>query len=77
MNIAPCDKNGNTVVIGTKSKLLSLSKSLLEKLPEDEAEELKSMIGKKFEVYEIDEWGGVWFSKKLMDLRQTMLVAII
>lgn len=45
-------------------KLLSIDESLLIKLPENEVEELKTMIGKTFEVYEIDEWGGVWVQQE-------------
>ena len=64
MKNSPCDRNGNPVGIGTRVKLLSISESLLEKLPDDEVEELKTMIGKNFEVYEIDEWGGVWVQQE-------------
>ncbi|MFW9998012.1 MAG: hypothetical protein ACFFD4_38575 [Candidatus Odinarchaeota archaeon] len=32
-------------------------------MPNDEAENLKSMIGEVFTVDEIDEYGGVWVEK--------------
>lgn len=37
---------------------------LLEKLPEDEVENLQSMVGDIFVVDEIDEYGGVWVEKE-------------
>ena len=63
MNKPICDHKGIPVYVGTKIKLLSLPEWLLAKVPEDEAENLKSMIGKIFRVYEIDEWDGVWVEK--------------
>jgi len=57
------DINGSAVVKGSKVKLLSIPDSLLSILPEDEVKDLTTMIGEIFEVYEIDEWGGVWVQK--------------
>ena len=57
------DINGSAVVEGSKVKLLSIPDSLLSILPEDEVKDLTTMIGEIFEVYEIDEWGGVWVQK--------------
>jgi len=57
------DINGKPVSEGAKVKLLSIPDSLLSVLPEDEVVDLKSMVGEIFEVYEIDEWGGVWVQK--------------
>lgn len=64
MKSQPCDINGNLIEVGTKVKILEISENLLSKLPEDEVIELKSMIGDTFEVYKIDEWGGVWVEKE-------------
>jgi hypothetical protein len=35
----------------------------LESLPHDEIEDVRSMIGEVFEVYEIDEYGSPWVEK--------------
>lgn len=57
------DKNGHLVVVGSKVRLTELSPKFLESLPEDEKEEVRSMIGKVFEVYEIDAHGYAWVEK--------------
>jgi hypothetical protein len=64
MKTQPYDVNGNSIEIGTKVKILVISEYLLSKLPSDEVIELKSMIDDTFEVYKIDEWGGVWVEKE-------------
>ncbi len=51
--------------VGDKVRLLSVPKLLLEKVPEDEAKNLRSMVGEIFTVDEIDEYGGVWVEKVL------------
>ncbi len=58
-----CDCNGVPVEVGSKVKVISVPDTLLNKIPENEVANLKSMIGKVFTVYEIDEWGGVWVEK--------------
>lgn len=73
MKNSPCDINGKRVNLGTRVKLLSISKSLLLKLPEDEVEELKTMIGKTFEVYEIDECGRMWVQQEFNGLTENHL----
>jgi hypothetical protein len=57
------DRNGKLVKVGTKVKIISVPEWLLSKVPADESKRLSSMVGKVFQVYEIDEWGGVWVEK--------------
>ncbi len=54
------DINGAMVRVGTKVKLISLPKWLLEILPEWESDQLRQMVGKVFEVDETDKYGGAW-----------------
>jgi len=54
------DCNGIPVRIGTKVKIVRLLKRLLACLPIEEFEVVSQMIGKIFEVNEIDEYGGAW-----------------
>jgi len=63
MNKPVKDINGNIVTEGAKVKLLSVPESLLSILPDEEVDELRTMVGDIFEVYEIDEHGGVWVEK--------------
>ena len=48
-----------SVKIGDTVRLLSIPNSLLEELPQDEAENLRSMIGEIFVVEDIDVFGGI------------------
>lgn len=57
------DKHGHTVTVGARVRLLELSPNFLESLPSDEIEDVRSMIGKVFEVYEIDKSGCAWVEK--------------
>ena len=57
------DKNGNTVLVGSRVRLLCLSGNWLDELPADEKTNVLSMIGGVFEVEEIDEYGHPWVSK--------------
>jgi hypothetical protein len=59
----PKDKNGREVRVGTRVRVLSLSESFLNSLPADEIEDVKSMIGEVFEVYEVDKYGAPWVGK--------------
>lgn len=54
------DINGVPVRVGTRVRVLKISDSVLEQLPESEAEAARLMEGAVLEVYEIDEWGGAW-----------------
>jgi hypothetical protein len=44
-------------------RVLSLSQSFIDSLPEDERDDVKSMIGQVFKVYEVDEYGSPWVEK--------------
>jgi hypothetical protein len=57
------DKHGRPVSIGSRVCLLELSPSFLGSLPKDELEDVRSMIGEVFEVYEIDDYGCAWVEK--------------
>jgi len=59
----PKDKYGRSVVIGSRVRVLELSSNFLASLPPDEIEDVRSMIGEVFEVYEIDEYGSPWVEK--------------
>jgi hypothetical protein len=60
----PKDRNGNTVQLGTRVRLVCLLLGdWLTNLPADEKPRIESMIGEIFAIEEIDEWGGAWISK--------------
>jgi hypothetical protein len=60
---SPQDKHGRPVVVGSKVRVLQFSRSFIDTLPDDEAENVRSMVGEVFEVYEIDEYGSPWVQK--------------
>ena len=53
----PKDKHGRPVAVGSRIRIIELSRSFLESLPQDEIEDVRSMIGEEFEIYEIDKYG--------------------
>ena len=57
------DKFGRPVSVGSRVRLLQLSQQFLQSLPPDEFEEVNSMIGEVFVVYEIDPYGCAWVEK--------------
>ncbi|MEK7884601.1 hypothetical protein [Methyloversatilis sp. NSM2] len=57
------DKNGKPVHIGSKVRLLCLSRNWLDELPSEERQDVLSMIGEVFVVEEIDEYGHPWVRK--------------
>lgn len=59
----PKDRAGREVTVGSRVRVISLSQSFLDSLPEDEKDDVRSMIGGVFEVYEIDEYGSPWVGK--------------
>ena len=63
MATEPVDKSGRPVKVGSKVRILALSESLLGRLPDDEVEDVRSMIGEILEVYEIDDYGSPWVEK--------------
>ena len=50
-------------MVGARVRVVSLSESFLKSLPDDERDDVMSMIGEVFEVYEIDEYGSPWVGK--------------
>jgi hypothetical protein len=63
MTTGSVDKNGRPVAVGSKVRLLCLSGNWLDELPVNEKLDVLSMIGKVFEVEEIDEYGHPWVRK--------------
>jgi len=59
----PKDRNGRSVSVGMRVRIIALSDSFLRSLPEDEIDDVRSMIGVVFEVYEIDKYGCAWVGK--------------
>ena len=55
--IKTTDAHGKPVNIGSKVKVLSIDSSLLNSLPSDEVNSIKSMIGEVLLVTEIDSCG--------------------
>jgi len=63
----PKDRNGKLVVVGTRVRLLTLSGTWVEDLPQQERIEVTSMIGGVFTVEEIDEDGRPWINGRWDD----------
>ncbi len=61
--LKPKDKNGRPVKVGAKVRVLALSHKLIDSLPDDEAKNVRSMVGEVFKVYEIDKYGSPWVEK--------------
>lgn len=59
----PKDKHGRTVDVGARVRVVELSPQFLASLPPEEIEDVRSMVGGVFEVYEIDEYGCAWVQK--------------
>ena len=57
------DRNGQSVEIGTKVRVLEVADSVMRDLPPQERRDLMSMVGEVFEVYEIDQYGSAWVEK--------------
>ena len=62
----PLDRNGRVVKVGSRVRIVQLSESMIKSLPENEIEDVRSMIGEVFEVTEIDEHGHPWVGKGWM-----------
>jgi len=48
------DRQGRPVRVGTRVRVLSIPRSLMNGLPTEEQQRVASMIGEVFEVYEIE-----------------------
>ena len=57
------DRNGEPVEVRTKVRVLEIRSSVLERLSSTEQEQVLSMRGEVFDVYEIDQWGSAWVRK--------------
>lgn len=63
MPLPPRDKNGSSVQVGDRVRLLSLSGNWLDELPADEKRDVLSMIGEVLVIDEIDEHDHSWVRK--------------
>lgn len=61
--VMPSDRRGRPVNVGTRVRVLEIAAFLKRDLPPDEWQELETMLGEVFEVYEIDEYGSAWVEK--------------
>ncbi len=59
----PVDKNGNEVKVGSLVRVLKIDQSLIAVLPDEELDDVKSMLNEVLEVYEIDEYDCAWVEK--------------
>ena len=57
------DRNGEPVLVGSRVRVVAIATFLEHDLPPEEGERVRSMLGGVFEVYDVDEWGGVWVEK--------------
>jgi hypothetical protein len=62
MKASVLDRHGRPVGVGTRVRVLSVPASLMSSLPPEEQEQLASMVGDVFEVYEI-EGHAAWVEK--------------
>jgi hypothetical protein len=54
------DRNGIPVQVGTPVRVLEIASFLRRDLPAEEWQDLQSMVGEVFQVYEIDAYGSAW-----------------
>lgn len=59
----PIDKNGNEVKVGSLVRVLKIDQSLIAVLPDEELDDVKSMLNEVIEVHEIDEYDCAWVEK--------------
>jgi len=59
----PRDKNGAVVRLGARVRVLTLSGRWLDEMPDDERQDVLSMVGDIFEIIDIDEHGHAWVEK--------------
>ena len=57
------DRTGNPVCVGARVRLIALSGKWLDELPENERQDVLSMVGDIFDVEEIDQYGHPWIRK--------------
>jgi len=61
------DRNGKPVAVGTRVRLLTVSGTWVEELPQQERIDVTSMIGGVFTVEEIDAWGSACIERRWDD----------
>jgi DNA phosphorothioation-dependent restriction protein DptG len=59
------DLNGNEVKVGSKVKVLYIKPKITEYLPDEEVNDIKSMLNEILAVYEVDEYAWVekWWDR--------------
>ncbi|MEZ5514318.1 MAG: hypothetical protein R3F58_10660 [Steroidobacteraceae bacterium] len=57
------DCRGNPVCVGDSVRVITIDPAFLAKLPKDEVDDVRSMIGEIFKVEEIDDQGSAWVWK--------------
>jgi len=57
------DIGNKTVKEGDSVRVLSIDQTVIEKLSNEEKQDVNSMLGEIFEVEEIDEYGSAWVTK--------------
>jgi hypothetical protein len=58
------DRNGRPVDVGTRVRVVRLDSALEQRLPPNEWQDVASMIGHVFEVYEVDEHDAAWVERE-------------
>ena len=56
------DKNGRSVTVGVRVRVLSIP-PLDPEMEESEVARVNSMLGEEFDVYEVDPYGRAWVEK--------------
>jgi hypothetical protein len=57
------DRNGKTVCVGSRVRVLSIDPGVLDPLSEEERICVESMLNEILEVYDIDEYDQAWVDK--------------
>jgi hypothetical protein len=60
------DRNGRSVAVGTRVRVLGIAPSVTKNLPADERQELIAMVGATFRVVDVDEHGAAWVHTRLV-----------
>jgi hypothetical protein len=58
------DRHGHPVTVGMRVRVTGIDPSVTRDLPGAEGQDVASMLGEVFEVYEIDERGAAWVEKQ-------------
>ncbi len=58
------DRNGRPVNVGSLVRIIHIDEAVIKSLPENEKQNVESMLNQVFEVYEIDEYEQAWVEKK-------------